>query len=225
MEERGRPRCLTVDPRCPEPRLIQDAALVLQGGGVVAYPTDTVYGLAVDAMNAAAVARLYAVKQRPAEKALPLIIGDLGQLAQVVVSLPVSAERLIAAFWPGPLTLVMVPHACVPTPVLGASGRVGVRWPAAAVSQQLALALGRAITASSANRSGAVAALTAAEVVTQLDAAVDLLLDGGTMPSAQVSTVLDVTVDPPALLRAGKIPSQTIEAVLGCRLRTVLTPG
>ena len=199
--------------------------MVLQGGGVVAYPTDTVYGLAVDAMNAAAVARLYAVKQRPAEKALPLIIGDLGQLAQVVASLPASAERLIAAFWPGPLTLVMAPHARVPASVLGDSGRVGVRWPAAAVSQQLALALGRAITASSANRSGAAAALTATEVVTQLDAAVDLLLDGGTMPSAHVSTVLDVTVDPPVLLRAGKIPSPAIEAILGCRLRTVLPPG
>lgn len=225
MEKRGMPHYLAVDPRCPEPRLIQEAALVLQGGGVVAYPTDTVYGLAVDAMNAAAVARLYAVKQRPAEKALPLIIGDLGQLAQVVARLPASAERLIAAFWPGPLTLVMAPHARVPTPVLGDSGRVGVRWPAAAVSQQLALALGRAITASSANRSGAAAALTAAEVVTQLDAAVDLLLDGGTMPSAQVSTILDVTIDPPALLRAGKIPSSAIEAVLGCRLRTMLIPG
>lgn len=217
------PRCLAIDSRCPDIRVIQEAVLVLQRGGVVAYPTDTVYGLAVDAMNAAAVARLYTVKQRPAEKAVPLIVGDLGQLAQVVATLPVSAERLIAAFWPGPLTLVLAPHARVPAPVLGDSGRVGVRWPAAAVSQQLALTLGRAITASSANRSGAVAALAATEVVTQLDTTIDLVLDGGTMSSAHVSTILDVTVDPPALLRPGKIPSPAIEAVLGCCLR-VVTP-
>jgi L-threonylcarbamoyladenylate synthase len=214
-------RYLTVDPRCPEALIVREAVTVLQGGGVVAYPTDTVYGLAVDALNEVAVARLYTVKQRPADKALPLIIGDLGQLSQVVAALPGRAEQLIAAFWPGPLTLVLEPHACIPTSVLGQSGGVGIRWPAAALSQRLALVLGRAITASSANRSGCPAALTAAEVVTQLASRVDLILDGGAVANADVSTVVDLTVDPPALLRAGKIPAAAIEIVLGCRLRSV----
>lgn len=214
-------RYLTVDPSYPEALVLREAVTVLQGGGVVAYPTDTVYGLAVDALNEVAVARLYAVKQRPADKALPLIIGDLGQLSQVVAALPSRAEQLIAAFWPGPLTLVVEPHACVPTSVLGHGGGVGIRWPAAAVSQRLATVLGRAITASSANRSGCPAALTAAEVATQLASRVDLILDGGAVSNAEVSTVVDLTVDPPALLRAGKIPASAIEAVLGCRLRAV----
>jgi L-threonylcarbamoyladenylate synthase len=212
---------LTVDPRCPEELVVQQAAAVLQGGGVVAYPTDTVYGLAVDALNEEAVARLYAAKQRPADKALPLIIGDLSQLSQVVAALPGRAEQLIAAFWPGSLTLVVEPHPCLPDAVLGPSGGVGIRWPASVVSQRLAMALGRAITASSANRSGYPAALTAAEVTAQLAERVDVILDGGAVSSAEVSTVVDLTVDPPMLLRAGKVPVLAIEAVLGCRLRSV----
>lgn len=211
-------RLLVADPICPDTAVLQDATAVLQRGGVVAYLTDTVYGLAVDAINETAIARLYAVKQRLADKALPLIIGDLSQLSRVIAALPARAERLMAAFWPGPLTLLLEPHHHVPALVLGHSDRIGVRWPDSVISQRLALALGRAITASSANRSGCPAAVTAAEVAAQLATTVDLILDGGPAPSAEVSTLLDVTVEPPALLRAGKIPPQAIEDVLGCRI-------
>ena len=210
--------CLAVDPQCPDPAVLQEAIAVLQQGGVVAYPTDTVYGLAVDTMNPQAIVHLYAVKQRPTAKALPVIIGGLEHLFLVVARVSRSAERLIAAFWPGPLTLLMTPHKHVPALLLGDSRCIGVRWPHSVISQQLARGLDRAITATSANLAGAPVACTAAEVVAQLAPSVDLILDGGPTPSPEVSTVLDVTVEPPCLHRAGKICSQAIEAVLGCQV-------
>lgn len=211
-------RCLRIAPDAPDQSLLQEAAWVLRHGGVVAYPTDTVYGLAVDAMNRRAVARLYAAKGRCATKAIPLIIGDLAQLGQVAARIPACAETLIAAFWPGPLTLLFEPQAGIPEVLRGASPCIGVRWPSAAVSQYLALAVGRPITATSANRAGAPAALTAADVATQLSAEVDLILDGGMASSPAVSTVLDVTVVPPRVLRAGKITPTAIGMALGYRV-------
>jgi len=191
---------------------------VLRRGGVVAYPTDTVYGLAVDALQPEAIARLYAVKGRPEAKAIPVIIGALEQLTLVVATVPAVAARLMAAFWPGPLTLLLPPQAYIPAALLGESDRIGVRWPASTISQQLAMGLGGAITASSANRSGAPAALTATEVMIQLAPAVDLVLDAGTVTSPVVSTIVDVTVEPPCLYRPGKIAQPALEAVLGYRL-------
>jgi L-threonylcarbamoyladenylate synthase len=211
-------RCLVVDPRCPDVAALDEAVAVLRRGGVIAYPTDTVYGLAVDALQPEAIGRLYALKGRPAVKALPVIIGELAQLASVVAAIPANAERLMAAFWPGPLTLLMTPQARIPALLLGDSDRIGVRWPASAISQQLAQGLGGAITASSANLSGVPAALTAAEVAAQLAPALDLILDGGAMTNPEVSTILDVTVAPPCLYRAGRISHHTIEAILGCRI-------
>jgi L-threonylcarbamoyladenylate synthase len=211
-------RLLAVDPQCPAPAVLAEALAVLRRGGVVAYPTDTVYGLAVDAMRPDAIARLYTVKGRPESKALPVIIGALPQLAAVAATVPAMAERLIAAFWPGPLTLLLLPHPRVPAALLGDSDRIGVRWPASMISQQLAVGLGGAITASSANRSGAPAALTAADVIAQLAPTVDLVLDAGAVTSPVVSTILDVTVEPPCVYRPGKIAQHALEAVLGYRV-------
>jgi L-threonylcarbamoyladenylate synthase len=169
-------------------------------------------------MRSDAIARLYTVKGRPESKALPVIIGALTQLAAVVASVPARAEGLIAAFWPGPLTLLLPPHPRVPAALLGDSDRIGVRWPDSPISQQLAVGLGGAITASSANRSGAPAALTAAEVIAQLAPSVDFVLDAGAVTSPIVSTILDVTVEPPCVYRPGKVAQQALEAVLGCRV-------
>lgn len=211
-------RLRTVDPQHPAAAVLAEAVAVLQRGGVVAYLTDTVYGLAVDAVRPEAIARLYAVKGRPEAKALPVIIGALEQLALVVATVPATAARLIEAFWPGPLTLLLSPHARIPAALLGESDRIGVRWPASTLSQQLAVGLGGAITASSANRSGAPAALTASGVMAQLAPAVDLVLDAGVVTSPVVSTILDVTVEPPCVYRLGRIAPQAIEAVLGYRV-------
>ena len=219
-------RQFVVDPGHPDPAVLREAVTVLRQGGVVAYPTDTVYGLAVDARRPEAIARLYRVKGRPETKALPIIIGALEQLDGVVAAVPAVATQLMAAFWPGPLTLLLTPHASVPASLLGTSKRIGVRWPASAISQQLARELGGAITASSANRSGAQAALSAAEVYAQLAPAVDLVLDGGPVSNPVVSTILDVITEPPCVLRAGRVPVQALEALLGYAVtqKTVDTP-
>lgn len=213
-------RCIAIAPEAPQADLLQEAVRVLQQGGVVAYPTDTVYGLAVDATNVTAIARLFTAKQRPGDKAIPLIIGEMSQLSQVAATIPLDAKRLMQAFWPGPLTLLFEPHSSIPSELRGSSACIGVRWPAALISQHLACMLGRPITATSANRSGAAAALSAPQVVAQLSSTVDLILDGGTVSSTEVSTVLDVSVAPPRLLRAGKISPQAIESVLRTAIRS-----
>ncbi len=209
-------RCVRIDPQCPASGVLDDAASVLRRGGIVAYLTDTVYGLAVDARLPQAIASLYALKGRSSDKAIPLIIGAPEQFPDVAVALPRCAESLMAAFWPGPLTLLVSPHCNLPATLLGNTGRVGVRWPDSPLSQGLALRVGGAITASSANRSGAAAALSAAEVEAQLAPDVDLIIDAGCANEPQVSTVLDITVEPPRMIRAGKIPQAAIESVLGC---------
>jgi L-threonylcarbamoyladenylate synthase len=217
-------RRIEIAPEAPQVALLQEAVRVLQQGGVVAYPTDTVYGLAVDATNVTAIARLFTAKQRPGDKAIPLIIGEMSQLSQVAATIPLDAERLMQAFWPGPLTLLFEPQSGIPSELRGSSAGIGVRWPAALISQHLACMLGRPITATSANRSGAAVALTAPQVMAQLSSTVDLILDGGPAASTEVSTVLDVRVVPPHLLRAGKIPPQAIESVLRTPIRAVPMP-
>ena len=209
-------RCVKVDPQCPASGVLDDAASILRRGGIVAYLTDTVYGLAVNARLPQAITGLYALKGRSSDKAIPLIIGAPEQLSEVAVAWPRRAESLMAAFWPGPLTLLLSPHPNLPATLLGNTGRIGVRWPDSPLSQGLALRVGSAITASSANRSGAAAALSAAEVEVQLAPDVDLILDAGSANEPQVSTILDITVEPPRMIRAGRIPQEAIESVLGC---------
>lgn len=209
------PRCLKVDSSRPAAAVLREALAVLRRGGIVAYPTDTVYGLAVDAMNPQAVARLYRAKRRPPEKAIPLIVSGLDQLARLIAPPSCAAKRIMAVFWPGPLTLLMPAHEQAPPHLLGAGRRIGVRWPQSALTQQLAQGLGHAITATSANRSGLPAALGASEVVAQLATAIDLVLDGGIARSTEVSTILDVGAHPPRLCRPGKLSVQQVEAALG----------
>lgn len=208
-------RCVKVDPRYPASGVLDDAASVLRRGGIVAYLTDTVYGLAADARLPQAIARLYGLKGRSSDKAIPLIIGAPEQLPDVAVAIPRDAASLMAAFWPGPLTLLLSPHPKLPAALLGNTERIGVRLPDSPLSQGLALRVGGAITASSANRSGAAAALNAAEVESQLAPDVDLIVDAGNANESQVSTVLDITVEPPHMIRAGRIPQAAIESVLG----------
>ena len=211
-------RCVGVDPQHPSPVALDDAASVLRQGGIVAYLTDTVYGLAVDARQPQAIAGLFALKGRSPDKAIPLIIGGPEQLSDVAVDVPRHAETLISAFWPGPLTLLFCPQANLPATLLGNSKRIGVRWPDSALSQGLALRVGGAITASSANRSGVGAALNAADVAAQLAPRLNLVLDSGNASDPQVSTVLDVTTEPPRMIREGRVSRAAIESVLDCRI-------
>jgi L-threonylcarbamoyladenylate synthase len=191
----------------PEPAVIALAADVLRQGGVVAYPTDTLYGLAVDPRNGDAVARLYAAKGRGAQSAIPLIAASLEQ-AQEAAIFGERDRRLARACWPGPLTIVLPPRVGLATAVLGGGTTIAIRVPAHALRRALAAALGFCITATSANRSGQPPAVTGVDVAAALDAGagVDLLLDAGVVPGGLPSTLVEIGQDGPRLIRAGAVP-------------------
>jgi L-threonylcarbamoyladenylate synthase len=199
----------------PDRAVIARAADVLRQGGLVAYPTDTVYGLAVDPRNSEAVARLYAAKGRGAQSAIPLIAASLEQ-AEEAALFGDRELRLARAFWPGPLTIVMAPRVDFAAAVLGGGTTVAVRVPAHAVARALAEAFGFCITATSANRSGESPAATAADVAAAFGAGggVDLLLDAGAVAGGPPSTMVEIGQDGPRLIRAGAVPwSRVLESL------------
>jgi L-threonylcarbamoyladenylate synthase len=196
-------------------RAAGDAARVIRGGGLVVYPTDTVYGLGVDPENQRAVQRVYEVKGRPDAKAIIWLLADLDD-ARAWCHVDERAERLANRFWPGGLTLVL--RRVNPQP--GDLDTLGVRIPNHPAALAIIRAVGKAVATTSANRSGEPSARTADEAVAQLGAQVDLVVDAGAAPGGTESTVLDLTADPPALLRPGAIGREAIEGVLGVVLRT-----
>ena len=204
-------RTLDVDPREPDARVVEKALAVLRGGGIVAYPTETFYGLGVDARSRAACDRLFELKGRPAEKALPCIVSGLGQLEEAARSLGSAVFPLAREFWPGPLTLVIDAK-----PALAASspeGGLAVRASGLRLPRDLAEGLGAPITATSANRSGAPPATTAEEVLSELGSELDLILDGGPCPGGLPSTIVDVRETPPRLIREGRVSFAEVERI------------
>ena len=201
-------RFLAVDAADPDPACVAEAAGVLSRGGVVAYPTDTLYGLAVDPRSGEAVDRLYRVKERVAGVPLPLIAGSVEQ-ALAVATFSEADLRLARAFWPGPLSIVLPASRILSRNILGPEGTVAIRVPAHAVARALALAFGCAITATSANRSGAQAAATATEAAAVGDG-IDAILDAGAAPGGAPSTIVRLNDDGPRLLRAGAIPWERV---------------
>jgi len=184
------------------------AAEVLRAGGIVAFPTDTVYGVGAHAFLPHAVQRLYTAKVRPPDKAIPLLIADASLLPYVAQEIPPIACELAARFWPGALTLVMRRTAMVSDEITAGGDTVGVRAPDHPVAQALLRLLNVPLATTSANLSGQPPAITAQEVLAQLDGQIDLLLDGGPCPGGVASTVLDVTTSPPRVLRAGPLLPQ-----------------
>ena len=205
-------RRIVVDPLAPDPVLVREAAAVLAAGGVVAFPTDTLYGLAVDPSDDAAVSRLFAVKGRDRSAAIPLIAGDK-TLAGRAGRFGRLDHRLADAFWPGPLTLV-VPAAASLSAGLSPHGTIGVRVPAHAVARALSLLFGQCVTATSANRTGTPSAATPDEVAARLMDEIDLLLDGGPAPGGPPSTVVEIVDGRPTLHRAGVVSwNRVLESV------------
>lgn len=180
----------------------------------MAFPTDTVYGVGAHALLPEAVARLYTAKVRPEGKAIPLLLADAADIERVSLDLPPLASRLIAAFWPGALTLVVPRSAWLPDIVTAGGPTVAVRLPDHPAPRALARALGAPLAATSANLSGQAEATTAAEVLAQLDGRIELLLDGGVCAGGVASTVLDLTVHPPAILRAGALDLAQLQRLL-----------
>lgn len=187
-----------------EKRAIADAVGVLRGGGVVAYPTDTLYGLAVDPRSLEAVERLFDVKGRDRSQAIPLIAADLDQAREAGTFTAVDL-RLVEHFWPGPLTVVVTASGALSRSIASADGTVGIRVPAHTVARELAWAFGFCITATSANLSGQPATRSPDVVAATLGDRVDLLLDDGMAPGGEPSTIVAVRTGTPQLIRAGAV--------------------
>ncbi len=181
---------------------------ILKNGGVVAFATDTVYGLGALISDEKAVALLYEVKERPSEKSIPILIGDFAQVAQVASSVSPMAEKLAGQFWPGPLTMILPRHPSIPDAVTTLP-TVGVRIPALDAARAL-LRLTGPMAVTSANLSGQPSPSTAAEVENQLGGRIPLILDGGTTPGGIPSTLVDCTQDQPIILREGPVSLQAI---------------
>lgn len=199
-------------------RQIRLAVEVLKKGGLVAYPTDTVYGLGADPLNEKAVARIYEVKNRPHNSPLPLLLADKSDLLKIALIVPEIAWRLAERFWPGSLTLVVKKSSLVPDRITAGGDTVAVRIPDHHVTIALIRGLGNPIVGTSANLSGKPSPITAAEVSRQLGNKVDLIVDGGRCPGGIESTVVDVSGASPAIIREGAIPRLEILKVCGTLL-------
>jgi L-threonylcarbamoyladenylate synthase len=195
-----------------DPKALSLALSVFQSGGLVAFPTDTVYGVGALAFNARAVELIYAAKDRPEEKAIPVLIGDPADLAKVALEVPESAARLAGHFWPGPLTLVVPKHPDLPEAV-SATNSVGVRLPDHPITRALLRAAGP-LAVTSANISGQPSPTTAQEVFAQLGGRIALIIDGGKTPGGIASTVVDCVGGDPQVLREGPITKDEIHTFL-----------
>jgi L-threonylcarbamoyladenylate synthase len=204
----------TVFVRADEPG-VRRGAEVIRAGGLVAFPTETVYGLGADAMSAAAVARIFEAKERPRGNPLIVHLATAAALESIAARVPPRVLDVAARFWPGPLTLVLPRAATVPLITTGGLETVAARVPAHPVARALIAASGRPVAAPSANRSGRPSPTRAEHVREDLDGRIELILDGGPTPVGVESTVLDMTTDPPMLLRPGGVTLEELQDCLG----------
>ena len=194
---------------------IAEAALCLRQGELVAFPTETVYGLGANALDETAAQKIYAAKGRPSDNPLIVHIYDKAQLEQLVSYVPPKAEALMAAFWPGPLTLVLPRAQAVPDCVTGGLATVGIRMPDHPAALALLKACGLPLAAPSANTSGKPSPTHAEHVYHDLSGRIAGIIDGGPTTVGLESTVLDVTIEPPVILRPGGVSQEAIERVIG----------
>ncbi len=184
---------------------VEQGISVLKLGGLIAYPTDTVYGLGAPVFSPEAVLRVFQVKKRPQNMALPLLLSDISQLDEVAASVPPLGRFLAKHFWPGALTIILQKSNIISDIITAGSDSVGVRIPNHPVPLALVRGLGAPITGTSANLSGKPSPLTAEEVQAQIGAGVNFIIDGGRTPGGIESTVVDVTLEKPVILRQGAI--------------------
>lgn len=192
---------------------IRDGISVLKRGGLVVFPTDTVYGLGACFNSLPAVERIYQLKQRPRSVALPLLLADIAQISEVAQVVPPVALLLARSFLPGALTMVLPRAESVPDIITGGGETIAVRIPAHPVAIALIKGVGMPIVGTSANVSGRPSALTAGEVFSQFSDRIDLVIDGGRCPGGIESTIVDITGEVPRLLRPGAISREELERV------------
>jgi L-threonylcarbamoyladenylate synthase len=199
------------------PGVLDRAVDALEHGEVIAFPTDTVYGVGGHAFLPRAVARLYAVKRRPPGRAIPLLLPGVAALQDVCVDVPAVAWDLAERFWPGGLSLVLRRSPAVPDAVAAGGATVAVRVPDHALVRTLCKRVGAPLAATSANLHDGPAPISAGDVETALGGRISLILDGGPCAGGVASTVLDLTSTPPAILRAGPITAEQLAAVVSVR--------
>ena len=191
------------------------AAAALQRGEVIVFPTETLYGLGADALDATAVEKVFRLKARDATNPIPVLVANRAMLFELVSDIPPLAEKLIAVFWPGPLTIVLPARHHIPQPLVSRSGGVGVRVSSQTIATELVEALGRPLTATSANPSGRLPARTAQQAKAYFAAEIEIFVDGGELTSQTGSTVVEPVGDSIRIIRAGDIARSDLEAALG----------
>lgn len=219
----SKPIILKVNPKRPEIENIMKAANVVKSGGVIVYPTDTVYGLGADPLNEKAVRRVFKVKERSLNKPLPVLISDL-HVGKSFGEFNYRALKLAKKFWPGPLTIVVRKKEHVPSIITGGKEGIGLRVPDYEVTLKLIELCGGAIIGTSANKSGFKASKSAEEALRMLNGEVDLILDAGPSPGGMPSTIVDVTQDTVKIIRIGPISPREIEKALGETVEVIPKP-
>jgi len=205
---------LSVDPESPDPDSITRAAALIKTGGLVIFPTSSFYGIGAPALDAEAVDRVFQVKKRDPEKPLLILIASLTDLDALVQLIPGTATRLMKAFWPGSLTLVFEAADRLPRNLTGYTKKIGIRLARHPVAISLTKGVGAPITGTSANLSGQAACSDVADLAPRFLDQVDLVVDAGRLGGGKGSTVVDVTADPPKILREGGIDAAKIQTVL-----------
>jgi L-threonylcarbamoyladenylate synthase len=208
------PEILKISPEKPDPTLIAKAVNILRMGGVVAYPTETFYGLGVDGNNQKAIEKIFLIKGRKFNHPISVIIGNMKNLKELIEEPSAIAGRLMENFWPGALTLVFRASPSVHPHLIANTGKIGIRISSHPIASALAKTFSHPITATSANRSGEMECTTASAVIQSIGADIDAVIDGGTTPGIMGSTIIDVTIFPPKILRNGIIPESLIHSYL-----------
>lgn len=204
---------VAVDPNNPDEHLLQRAATLVRSGGMIVYPTETLYGIGADATNPGAVKRVAEAKKRKEKKPILVLVDSVEMMAPLVETVPLAARILIQEYWPGPLTLVFNASGRVPSEITQGGTTIGIRIPSSRLCLRLLAHLGAPLTSTSANLSGEAPARTVKEIQNELQG-VDLFIDAGELPGSLPSTVVDVSGRSPRLLRHGAVPAGQIQHVL-----------
>ena len=211
------PKIIRVDAYRPGSEAIKQAAAIIQSGGVVVFPTACLYGLGADAMDRQAVERLFEIKHRSTGKPILVLIHNLSQLQQLVRFIPVAAEKLINRFWPGQVTLIFQALRSLPEALTAGSAKIGVRLAGHPTAVELLQAVGRPLTGTSANLSDQPGCADIFKLDRVMAEGVDLILDAGRLEGGRGSTIVDVTVNPPVVIREGVVAASHIQAALAKR--------
>lgn len=215
------PEMLKVSADCSEEDVITSAAAIISRGGVIAYPTETIYGLGADATNEQAIRRIFEIKGRDFANPISVIIGNPRDIYPLVREVTDTAQKLMDTFWPGPLTIVFKSADGVLPLITANTGKIGIRLTSHEVARQIAAKTGKPLTATSANLSGAQECASASEVAVQLGDKIDAIIDLGNTSGTIGSTIIDVTCAPLAILREGAISRKTIEKYLNASLENI----